>query len=863
MSYIDGFVDFKLDEITNFPICGLAGGTEFAFSTLKNVSPIFNEVVPDPITFDCLFRKDILRPISKTLNTKENNKLWSNRIHYKLNITSWLFPHIPAEFHDFPVVPKLCFTMLIYLRPDFKDKLFRLLKHSKLNHLSDFEDFRRWAKELTLIAKKNATVFDPDWMLFVDYDQFLGYAVQSQMSENEEIEKIVKWLGGDVNRGSTAEDQTRYYNDYKYVAEKFVKYFIREPPTKSLRNWILNTKDWVTSGSSRGVTTEVFDTVTSKTSKSRKVKNAIACNITAKELYDRLTLKINTDDNYKFAEKIEPGQKHRGIISASFEQNVRLSFVSTWVEENLKRNSRHGLTMFYDDKSILDMKIGLCRDFSLGGICLPLDASGFDENVSRGEVEIVFDAMLAQLRNLAAEAETERDKRIIFDYFNILKIAKKRFYDVPVLTSLDNFVVNAEHGIPSGSRWTGLLDSIINKLRFEVCQLQLNLKVGLKFDVMSQHFQGDDMQLRLAKWVDVIRILNFYNHYNLKINPQKNFASIKHDEYLRKVYTNTEQRGYLTRRLCKLCFRDPLKNESLDGAERCRERVRGFISLHGRSANYTRCEQAAKEDVEYVLTKGFNTIIREDDIDNWFGTPVTCGGMGLEFTGKKKWINLVSNNIFDKRFVKKPTGVHADRIAMLRKRVTVNIIPNTFSVELGDSLVDLKTATNNKKLTTRFAYIDAPGKDITLALARDFNLEESFSNRWFEWRARPDLIYLPLMDLIDVCFTDLDLTLLITDPNIHEITALYFDKMDKFVFRDWMKNKLKFATPTLCWVDDTLLSTVTARVKHYYLSKLIISKNQIYKRDIVKVSGTIEQVAYYTLLNIIRKSPISMPSLFA
>jgi hypothetical protein len=103
------------------------------------------------------------------------------------------------------------------------------------------------------------------------------------------------------------------------------------------------------------------------------------------------------------------------------------------------------------------------------------------------------------------------------------------------------------NGLPSGWRWTAVLDTIINIASFNVIKDITQSRLGKNIHISNLYAQGDDVILA-TKTVDTAAcIMDTYEKLGYEVHPLKTFISRNRAEFLRRSYEVTGVTGYIAR----------------------------------------------------------------------------------------------------------------------------------------------------------------------------------------------------------------------------------------------------------------------------------------------------------------------------
>lgn len=130
------------------------------------------------------------------------------------------------------------------------------------------------------------------------------------------------------------------------------------------------------------------------------------------------------------------------------------------------------------------------------------DYSRFDASIPRGLIRICFEIFKTWF-----DASEHRNIDKIFQYF----------VNTPIVMPDGNLYVGKNKGVPSGSCYTQLVDTIVN---FILC-FAINDKFKLGLNWYEAHFVGDDAIFTSNKFVHMDKIALFANRFGFTINPSK------------------------------------------------------------------------------------------------------------------------------------------------------------------------------------------------------------------------------------------------------------------------------------------------------------------------------------------------------
>ncbi|APG76008.1 hypothetical protein 2 [Beihai toti-like virus 4] len=552
--------------------------------------------------------------------------------------------YFEQEFKNYPLTLKFCFSLLLQLHPVYRDIIISVLYAVNIlpncltvtKYIEVCKKLTSWAKKCNSLASRlinnkfNCNVEDKFWMILVDWDIFSGY--NFKYNESKIIDSIKEWGSGDIYKGNNEVSSDKYYKLMEKYVDKLLEFGTLEKKNiLSLRDWLSDPTKWVTAGSSNGVRVDIFSYDKNRNVKSAATKSVFSVKYDVDDLYKILMTNTKPQDS-RVNIKLEAGQKNRIIVSSGWVNQLRMAYISSWLEKSLKNVP--WTTLFSTNQDAWTRNVRKCSHIKSGSIMFPLDAKNFDQNVSKGEIDVCFNSIRKIInKSLAGE------KR--FDCLKLIDIIQNQFWNTFVVYK--NMRMLWEHGMPSGIRWTAFLDTLINAAR--VCIINDILSKGSTIPIKEYTAQGDDDDLEVSKWDDILNIFNTYNSLGIVLAPQKNFVSTKMTEFLRKVYFSDLIMGYITRKMVNVCFVNPEKN-LVNYRDVDLHTIRDiWLELMQRGGDFEYCESKLIEHIALVLfnklgkIEGYSKLtdrhlaIAKDVLS----TPASLGGLGCLWFGTRTW----------------------------------------------------------------------------------------------------------------------------------------------------------------------------------------------------------------------------------
>lgn len=243
---------------------------------------------------------------------------------------------------------------------------------------------------------------------------------------------------------------------------------------------------------------------------------------------------------------------------------------------------------------------------------VPLDQSAFDNNQSKSTI---LGVLLAIQEEIVDSAVTPGDYKEVWSaMWDTLTLYKPQ-------VEMEGDRRNWENGIPSGWRWTALLDTILNIVSFRVAVRYCYRFYGQYVPIGRCTMQGDDVLFTTVGVTGVEALVAMYQTLGYKVHPQKTYISRDRGEFLRRSYELGGITRYTPRTLLSIRFRNPIIPMPIAAAERLYSRLAMWSLARQRGADPSVCadmylEDAEQSGVERHLASAFAL------------TPATYGGGG-------------------------------------------------------------------------------------------------------------------------------------------------------------------------------------------------------------------------------------------
>lgn len=425
-----------------------------------------------------------------------------------------------------------------------------VVKHSRIRENFDAFKVTKCLKEFTSVVKKfRDSVFGEEWFYLADLDTCFGYNTQSKLSDVKE--DIVSWAEYKDLKRDVSEEQ--YISGIKQELRKLFKEK-RILNDIKLDDFLENSNYWVVSGSSNGVKTMVYDTISDELVRSKGVKAAIYINSVKKNILNQVKKKTKAED-FSPSVKIEIGFKNRLILACGNIEYIQMTYISHHLEKLLKGNPHS--TLFNDNVwKVTNYVSNFNELWGTKNIFMPFDAAGFDKYVTLSEIMACFEVFEEQINKHFKHSIAKEDLSICIS--NLIESLKKGWN-----VKYENSSIKWEGGLPSGLRWTALLGTLINIARAKYIENKLMKELGVSAVLKKVVGQGDDDDFVFNSWFLGFKQFEYYKKLDIKAHYGKNFLDDRYTEYLKKVVDIKTKSvfSYPTRKITSLFFISPEKSK--------------------------------------------------------------------------------------------------------------------------------------------------------------------------------------------------------------------------------------------------------------------------------------------------------------
>jgi len=467
-------------------------------------------------------------------------------------------------------------------------------------------------KNLSEYMKKKGTEADPHWRYLVDLHRLNDYIKPPELSEfAEDIRDWVQRKPVHTWNG----DEEKWYSIFRESMRK-VLFRSGSKPDKiiSVDDFVKNGDLWATSGSGFEPDAEkltVVDKLREVEVEVKKNKWSVRWGLSNYKV-KRLLFK-KRKQMCKGVPKSEPA-KVRAVISSDLGLYLKMTYISTFLEQILKGRTDSTLWMSAEDRNQLWQK--MAPD---GTWRMPLDQSEFDKNQTKRQVMITLDI----IKELIATYGAPDDMLEIMD---LIIYALDGGYVL-----VDGTRIDITNGVLSGWRWTALIDTLINLTELEMAQRWVHENSAIRVDLKDFNAQGDDDWLKIGSYRAAIALWLAYESFGLFVNPGKFFLDKWRDEYLRRVMDNNKVTGYPARSVASIVFRDPTSPKEPIGEGRIRSSfgkwklfAERFDVVFKTSWFYKKFLQDSVQGVRGIT---------KSQVNDWVNLSAIYGGLGLDNDG--------------------------------------------------------------------------------------------------------------------------------------------------------------------------------------------------------------------------------------
>ncbi|CAB3228065.1 unnamed protein product [Arctia plantaginis] len=467
------------------------------------------------------------------------------------------------------------------------------------------QDSQKLLKESTGWLKLGGPFIYKEWRLLTYWETFSGYVAPVDI--NTLRGDVDDWLTVTKHNGERI-DEARYVVD---ILNETVRFMSEE---WTMPEKLPTMEEWVASGvwmrGKAGTGRNTLIRVEGKEKRTRRYKGVDAALKSDREIEYELCEARR--ENMKIMQKSEGGKVRPAVVGGN-ELYRKMDFLSGLVEVGLYGSRTSTLFAGAAGNETIDRE-WLAEVRNSCTLKVPLDQSSFDNNQSKSTILAVLLGIEQHIMGHAGVPEQYRE-------------VWSRMWDTFTTAGVEVIMGNDhrswENGVPSGWRWTALIDTILNIVSFRVATRYCLEYYGVAVPVGKCTMQGDDVIFTTVSVGAVEALVAMYLTLGYKVHQHKTYISRDQVEFLRRSYECSGITGYTPRTLLALRFRNPIIPIPIAPAERLCSRLALWSLARQRGACPTSCTQMYIED---AVQAGIDA----STASAFALTPATYGGAGLE-----------------------------------------------------------------------------------------------------------------------------------------------------------------------------------------------------------------------------------------
>lgn len=500
-------------------------------------------------------------------------------------------------------------------------------------------ELKRWAgpgcrhfvfkicKKVTGYMKMGGTKIHPLWRHLTYWE--LGYGYTPYVRSADLAKESRDWLVTAVKLGGPIR-QVEYERMLAVEAKRLMEEEWKMPRrVQTVDEWI-RSGVWMRGHSGTGGKTTVQ--VDGKEHRTRRMKGVEAA------LHDNESIKamlfMPVQERFEIIQKSEGG-KIRPVVKTGNRINRMMDYLSEIWEVGMYGSRISTLFAGARGNEEIDLEmVELARDEAW--IKVPLDQGSFDQHQSKGSIKAILDAVwwhISKYLDPGGEA------------WGIWSTLYESLFVRGARVTIGGKSYSWQNGLPSGWRWTAILDTFLNICSFRVNRRIAEGRLGRAIPVRGFHAQGDDVIFATKSVVDARVLIDTYSKVGYEVHPMKTYISRTRSEFLRRSYERSGITGYTARTCLSIMYRNPILELPVSRAERVYSRLAIWHLCTLRGCDDRRCARA------YIMDSGQAGVLASEACD-FAVTPNCMGGGGLDTSsgmgvevrrfGKGEWLTLVS-----------------------------------------------------------------------------------------------------------------------------------------------------------------------------------------------------------------------------
>lgn len=458
----------------------------------------------------------------------------------------------------------------------------------------------------TGLMKMGGTKISKYWRYLTYWE--LGYGYQGYKKMVDMIPDSESWLRTPVKLGGPLGEQ-EYLRLLGIEVRKLMKEEWHLPKHyPDISTW-LERGAWMRGHSGSGPASEVK--IDGKVKRTRRMKGVEA------SIYDDtsigMMLFVPVKETFDIIQKSEGG-KIRPVAKTGNRINRMMDYLSELWETGMYGSRISTLFAGSVGNEEIDLELlELTRDKSWYKV--PLDQGSFDWHQSvasiRTVLENVWDIIL---ESCGWDEEVVRVWEALHESLFVLgakvRVGKEKTFDWT-------------NGLPSGWRWTAILDTFLNVCSFRVISKIASERINTQIITKGFHAQGDDVIFGVRTVKEAAVLIDTYKKIGYEVHALKTYISKERGEFLRRSYEDVGITGYIARTMLSIRYRNPILQLPVNKVERIYSRLVLWHLCMLRGCHPERCGQAYIFDCEQAG-------VSSRDGADFALTPNCLGGGGLD-----------------------------------------------------------------------------------------------------------------------------------------------------------------------------------------------------------------------------------------
>lgn len=462
---------------------------------------------------------------------------------------------------------------------------------------------RSYFKSVTGLFKRGAEYIHPFWRLMCYWETFFGF--HPYIGLDKMYDKARDWLHDEKTVGNKLPPGC-----YASMIYEKCRHIIRNGWKSPRKIWTL--QEWVETGEwmqgKAGTGGKLSIEVDGRRKRSRGMKAVEGALKSDEQVVAEMC--IPHPEVMIVMEKSESG-KSRPVVKCSNESNRLMGFLSQWAEDGLAGVRESTLFMSGDMHEEYDIE--MLRKMEDGNSYkVPLDQGSFDNMQTKETIQAVFLALRDEIYDIT------HNREFLFLFNTLLQSI---FVMTPTVI-VGNRSFPWRNGVPSGWRWTALLDTLLNLSSFKVILDLIELRYSKRADVADLVAQGDDILFTCRSLELAEQIISMYRWVGYDVHPEKTFVSRHRAEFLRRSYERGKLIGYRARGMLSILYRNPIKEPEMVKPMRIYSRVSVWNMMVLRGA-------CAERVVDLMMEDARQAGIDEDKAAGFVLLPAAYGGAGV------------------------------------------------------------------------------------------------------------------------------------------------------------------------------------------------------------------------------------------